>query len=169
MAPHQIRPIRVEGNIAYVPLTRGYEAVISVADVPLVDGVNWYAMAAGGTIYAVRKGPRPKQRKIYMHRAILSDPDGLEVDHINGEGLDNRRCNLRAATRAQNARNSHVSNANTSGYKGVSWDKRDRKWQAFIAVNGLRHFLGRFACPTAASLAYARASRELHKEFGRTA
>jgi len=113
MAFKEIRPIRVEGNIAYVPLTKGYETVIDAADVPLVQGSNWQAFVRprndGGSypIYAfgitlLRDGPR---KRLPMHRVILPVSQGMVVDHINGDGLDNRRCNLRPATHSQNSRN----------------------------------------------------------------
>lgn len=113
MATIAIRPIRVQGNIAYVTLTRGYESVIDAADVPLVQDMNWQAFVrpamSGGflPIYAagvtlLKNGPR---KRLLLHKVILPVPDGMVVDHINGDGLDNRRCNLRPATHSQNSRN----------------------------------------------------------------
>lgn len=164
-----IRPIRVEGNIAFVPLTQGYEAMIDAADVHLVEGFNWCASVDGNTIYAQRSGPRPEKRTIILHRVLMGEPEGLEVDHCNGNGLDNRRANLRVATTAQNAQNRRITERNTSGFKGVHWDKRDRKWRARIVLDGERISLGLFTTPEAAHAAYCSASAKFHGEFGRTA
>ena len=170
------RPIRIDGDIAYVPLTKGYEAVIDVADVPLVEGFNWTAMVKARpdgsvkTVYAWRADySGAKQRAVYLHRTIIGEPRGFEVDHRDCDGLNNRRVNLRNATKAQNQQNRRLAKDNTSGFKGVAWRKREGKWQASISKYGKRHYLGCFGCPTAAHFAYIKASRELHGEFGRVA
>ena len=176
MASRGIRPIRVEGNIAYVPLTRGYEAVIDAADVPLVDGAPWQAKIhrrADGTIrsiYASRRDPAGdgSRRHVLMHRIIAGTPDGAETDHIDGNGLHNWRTNLRTATKTQNQHNCRVRSDSTSGIKGVSWYPSTGKWRAAIRAYGQRRCLGVHKCRTAAALAYAKASRELHGDYGRT-
>jgi hypothetical protein len=170
MAPKKVRPIRVEGNIAFVPLTKGYEAVIDAADVHLVDGRNWCAMALRHTAYAQRtdcSGPKP--RTVYLHRAIMGEPDGFQVDHIDSDGLNNRRLNLREATGSQNQHNQRLAKHNTSGLKGVTWHKAAGKWQAQIKLKGKQRFLGLHATLEAAHATYAAASAALHKEFGRIA
>jgi hypothetical protein len=100
---------------------------------------------------------------VLMHRLLT--PAVSEVDHINGDGLDNRRCNLRKATRAQNASNITRRAHNRSGYIGVSWDAPRRAWQASVATNGRSLFLGRFANPQDAARARDKAARALHGEF----
>ena len=165
-----IRQIRVDGNIAYVPLTKGYEAVIDAADVPLVDGWNWTANVRSHTVYAQRKdrsGPMP--RTVMLHRVIARTPEGLDTDHSDGDGLNNRRDNLRVATRSQNQHNQRVALRNTSGFKGVTWHKAKGKWNALIKLHGKRRNLGYFSLAEDAAAAYAKASEELHGEFGRTA
>lgn len=167
--PRPISPIRIEGKIAYVPLTRGYEAIIDAADVSLVEEYNWYALMQRNTVYAVRTDRTgDKQRKVYLHRAILGEPDGLEVDHKDGNGLKNTRDNLRAATTSQNQQNARISKRNTSGFRGVHWDKRDQRWRAYIKVNRKQTHLGNFTTPEAAHAAYCKASARMHGEFGRT-
>lgn len=172
--PKPIRHIRIEGNIAYVPLTKGYEATIDAADVPLVDGRNWTARlkikANGGfgNVYAVRATYNGgKQSIVWMHRLIANTEIGMETDHIDGNGLNNKRDNLRSATGAQNNRNRRVTIRNTSGAKGVHWHKPRQKWLAQIRFDGEHHHLGLFRCRTAAAMAYAIASQKLHGEFGR--
>ncbi|MEG7750695.1 HNH endonuclease, partial [Listeria monocytogenes] len=73
-----------------------------------------------------RSGEKP--RAVYLHRQIMGEPSGFEVDHIDGNGLDNRRANLRVASKTQNVRNQRIRQDNTSSFKGVSWSKRRQKW-----------------------------------------
>lgn len=170
------RQIRIDGDLAYVPLTRGYVAVIDAADVPLVDGCNWFTHVkkrADGSIrgaYAVRMAPRtgPPPRFIYMHRLICGTPDGFETDHIDGDSMNNRRSNLRPASAMQNRHNQGNRVDNKSGYKGVCWAASRGKWQAKIGVAGKQKHLGRFESAEDAHAAYCKASAELHGEFGRT-
>jgi hypothetical protein len=164
----KIRPIRIEGNIAYVPLTRGYEAVIDAADVPLVERQNWYASVEKHTVYATRTQRfGTKWRFFRMHRVLMGDPPGMEIDHIDSDGLNNMRSNLRVATHAENQRNSRISPKNSSGFKGVSWHKKNRRWHAQISVDGKKLHLGYFDTPEEAHAAYVAASERLHGEFAR--
>ena len=166
-----VRPLRISGDCAHIPLTRGYEAVIDASDAHLVEGLNWHTQSGVNTVYATRTAPKAdgeKQKTIWMHRLIMSAPDGLEVDHIDGDGLNNRKSNLRIATRVENRQNSRRQNNNTSGYKGVCWHKGHSKWRAQIRLNNKRTHLGYFDCPKEAHAAYCEASVRLHGEFGRT-
>ena len=176
MAKKAIRPIRIEGNVAYVPLTQGYEAIIDAADVPLVEGHNWCANVrlrkdkSIWSVYALTNAPvvNGKRRpSILMHRVIAGTPDHMVADHRDGNGLNNRRKNLRNATQAQNRLNSKVRCDNASGVKGVVWDKPRGKWRASIKIDGEAIHLGRFDDIGSAAAAYARASAALHKDFGR--
>lgn len=167
------RPIRIEGDIAYVPLTKGYEAVIDAADVPLVEGKNWRALEARRpdgslrTVYAVRSGG------VYMHRVLMSAPDGMDVDHKDGDGLNCRKRgsvgNLRLASRSQNLRNSRCHFDNASSAKGVCWHGASRKWMARIRADDRDNYIGIFRCKAAAQIAYAKESQRLHDAFGRVA
>lgn len=169
MATRQIRPLRVEGNVAYVTLTKGFEAIIDAADVALVDNGNWYALVNRQTVYAARTvGRRVDKVGVLMHRVITSAPHGMDVDHINGNGLDNRRSNLRLATRSENMRNSRQSSANTSGFKGVGWSKRDNNWRASITIDGRQHYIGAFSTPEIAHAAYMEVAERLFGEFARS-
>lgn len=169
--PRQPRLIRIEGDVAYVPLTKGYEAVIDAADAPLVGVCNWQVVLSGRpvgdreTAYASRHFG---DRKCTMHRFLLLAEPGVEVDHIDGNGLNNRRSNLRLSTRAQNQWNQRTRADNKSGVKGV-YLSRSGKWCAQIKANGKNKGLGKFKCRTAAAIAYALASAQLHGEFGRLA
>jgi len=90
------------------------------------------------------------------------------IDHINGDKSDNRICNLREATSAQNGFNNPMQPYNTSGYKGVSWSAREKKYRAQITAYGKRNFLGLFDDPAVAAEAYKAAAAKLHGEFART-
>ncbi len=167
MTKKSIRPIRIEGDVAYVPLTRGYEAVIDAGDVALVDGMHWQAKPGRRDTHTVYAASGIASNK--MHRIVMSAPDGMEVDHIDGNGLNNRKSNLRLSTREQNRWNVSKRPDNTSGHKGVTFEKETGKWLACIRAFGVQKKLGRFKCPTSAAIAYAKASREMHGEFGRVA
>ncbi len=93
----------------------------------------------------VRRGFRcqGKPRIELMHRRIINAPAGLQVDHVNGETLDNRSVNLRLCTNQQNSRNRHVVRG-VSKFKGVSWDARRGKWMATIKLNKKAIYLGLF-------------------------
>jgi hypothetical protein len=163
-----VRPIRIVGEIAFVPLTKGKEAAIDASDAALVGQHNWYAVAQRrGVYYAERTGPPPEKRTIRMHRAILGEPFGFEVDHRDSDGLNNRRSNLRIATVAQNQWNRRTQVNSTSGFKGVTWSTREGKWRARISVNKQRIELGYFVDPTDANAAYLQAAERYHGEFSR--
>lgn len=165
-----LREIYIDGDVAYVTLTQGLKAIIDAADIPLVYGKNWYASRNKGLVYARRKvlGSNGKWITVHMHRVIINAPKGFEVDHANRNSLDNRRINLRLATRSQNMCNTTKRPGTMSKYKGIIWDSRKRKWRALISVNGKNKYLGRFKSQELAHAAYAKASKELHGEFGRT-
>jgi hypothetical protein len=167
MASKPIRPIRVEGNIAYVPLTQGYVAVIDAADVPLVEAWNWHALVGSHTVYACRTDLSTGVRiAVLMHRSLIGAISQY-VDHRDGDGLNNRRKNLREATGAENQSNARRRADNTSGAKGVGWHKDRRKWQARIVANRVEHHLGYFDTVADAAEAYAAASTKMHGAFGR--
>ncbi|WP_423766655.1 HNH endonuclease [Cupriavidus necator] len=116
----------------------------------------------------MRPGKRATER---LHRAImgLTVGGGGEVDHANGNKLDNRRGNLRLCTKSQNQWNKGIYSNNTSGFKGVSYDGRQGKWQARIRVGGKMRSLGYFYAPEQAHAAYCAAANELRGQFARTA
>lgn len=163
------RQIRIEGDLAFIPLTQGKEAVIDTADVHLVEGVSWCAEKATDTFYAVRIA-RVSGKKCHfrLHRVIMGVSDEVIIDHEDGNGLNCRRYNLRLATHTENMRNSRRRRDNTSGVKGVTFDRWTNRWQAKISVDGKTVHLGRFHRPEDAAEAYATASRTHHGRFGRT-
>lgn len=160
-----IREIAINGEVAYVPLTRGYVSIIDADDAHLVGGFNWYSFVCKHTVYAVRKVyENGKQRAEYLHRAIIGNPIGLDIDHINGDGLNNRRANLRSVSNAVNAQNQRKPKSNNkNGFLGVSWHKQSGKWEAKIGTDGKRKYLGLFDDPSIAHEAYLTAKRNLHE------
>jgi hypothetical protein len=162
------RQIKIDGDLAYVPLTKGYTAIIDSADAHLLAAYNWKAQLSGKVVYAVRNEMvNGKWVTHRMHQIVKGRIEGKEVDHIDGNGLNNRRSNLRHATHAENMRNQRVRADNTSGSAGVHFHKRDKKWVAYINCDGSRRNLGHHKCRTSALVAYAKASKLLHGEFSR--
>lgn len=164
----RIRAIQIDGDIAYVPLTKGYIATIDADDVHLVDGWNWYAKVANHTVYAVRSERRDgRMRAVYLHRVILNLTGPLDGDHIDCNGLNNRRCNLRSVTRSQNLCNRRATKSE-GRLRGASWHRQRGKWLARISVDGRQVCLGYFDTEQAAHEAYVSASALYHGEYGRT-
>jgi hypothetical protein len=146
-----------------IALSTGGFALIDRADLSLIAGRTWRAAKLGRgshTLYAVVGSWNPKTkgvRLILMHRLILKARPGQNVDHVNGNGLDNRRRNLRFATHTQNMMNRR----SYSGYKGVSFESRIGRWRARITVNGITQSLGYFTTEHGAARAYNKAAREV--------
>jgi hypothetical protein len=164
------REIVVEGSVAYIPLTRGYVAIIDASEVDKVSGHVWHAYVRSHTIYAVRSDYSDgKMQKIGLHRVLAKAEASDIVDHCNGNGLDNRRSNLRLASAAQNCANRRRARNNTSGAKGVVFVAKEGKFWARIMANGRRVSLGYYGTAEQASAAYQEASKRLHGEFGRAA
>lgn len=147
-----------------IPLTQGKYAIVDDADYPLVSQFRWCALKRrhGRYYYAVRGN---NGQYTPMHRLIVDAHDGEDVDHINGDGLDNRRCNLRKCTQAENSWNSRVNSRNTTGFRGVCPDAG--KFKAYISCNGKRFWLGYHATPEEAAHVRDLAAIELHGEFAR--
>jgi HNH endonuclease len=148
-----------------IPLTRGKVAWVDDADFEKVAAYKWCYMTAG---YAARSVAQNKVRRlIYLHRFILQPEKGAHVDHISGNKLDNRRSNLRTCTHQENRQNSKHYENNTSGYKGVAFDKSTGNWKAYINIDGKTVHLGRF--PTAELAAEHRneAAEKIFGEFNR--
>ena len=129
------------------------------------DKAGWVYCSRPGLQYwkveVCGKGYHAHRIIFLMHRGYLPD----EIDHIDGNGLNNDIENLRAATRSQNGRNRGAPKHNTSGFKGVSWHKKSNKWRAVIKFGGKQRHLGYLDTPEAAHEAYKAAATKLHKEF----
>jgi hypothetical protein len=159
-----IPPCSVEGA-TWIPLTKDHWTLVDNEDYATLASWSWYFNNG----YAVRDVRINGVRKsLKMHRVLVAAPDNLEVDHISGDKLDNRRSNLRIVDHAQNMRNVRRHVDNRSGVKGVRWHTKTGMWQARIMVSGKTHYLGYFASVEEAGYAYDAAARELHGTYART-
>jgi hypothetical protein len=150
-----------------IKLRYGKYAIVDEELYETLRKFKWYAVQnpKTGKWYAVRY---EHGKGISMHRQLLRAPRSKQVDHVNGNGLDNRRSNLRLATSAQNAQNRDKYKTNTTGYKGVSQQKGRRKFRAQIYANRKAIYLGWYDTAQEAALAYDRAVPIYHEEFGCT-
>lgn len=152
-----------------IPLSKGKVALVDDEDYERVNQYRWcftdvgYAVGYAGGDWSGGKQPR----HISMHRFILDAPPHLKVDHINGNGLDNRRANLRYATTSQNAQNKRGRKSGTSRYKGVYWDKQRNRWRAVVILNGKHHHGGDHRIEEDAARAYDRLALKLFGEYAR--
>ena len=137
-----------------IPLTQGRHAIIDNEDLPLVAAYKWHACKYGHVWYAEGHTPRPNRKTIRMHRIVIGAKKGQAVDHKNGNGLDNRRTNLRICTRSEQS-----LNCRTDGFRGVGLltdRKRSKKWYARVRVNGKSVWLGTYNTPEGAAEAFDR-------------
>lgn len=151
-----------------IPLTRGLVAIVDDEDFDRLRVYRWHAAVSqkNRTAYARRN---EGTRKIHMHRVILQAPPSTLVDHVNSNGLDNTRGNLRLCTRAENCRHCRKSvRPKLSRFKGITWNKAAGKFQATIRLNRVSHYLGLFTSELAAAQAYDAAARQLHMTFALT-
>ncbi len=130
----------------------------------LLDNCGWYVSDTGYAYTSV--GRYPFQKKYKLHRVIMGFPSE-QVDHINGDKLDNRLLNLRLASNAQNQWNSKISKNNKTGFKGVWFEKSRSKYMAQIRHSGYNYCLGRFDSPEEAFLMYGTVALELFGEFAK--
>lgn len=145
----------------YIALTRGYRAIVDDSDFAELSKWKWSALICGNRIYARRGEEREGiYRGILMHRQILNVPRDFETDHINHNGLDNRRSNLRIANKSQNQANRRVNKNSPSGYKGVQFEKKKGKFRVQIQVNKVRRFLGYFDSAEEAAQIYTKAAND---------
>lgn len=156
-------------GVIRIPLTQGKFALIDAMDLRKVVNYKWYACRCGNTFYAFTHIRLPDRREttLQMHRLLLNPQSDMGCDHINGNGLDNRRENLRLASHAENIRNQRQRKDNSTGYKGVSFEKNRKKFTAQIQFNRKRYRLGCFLTAEAAHAAYCEAANNLHGKFAR--
>lgn len=153
-----------------ISLTQGLHAIVDDDDFVWLSLRKWCAAKhpISGCFYAKRAGHN--RRTIYMH-VVVAKVSGVDVsnqvDHRNGKTLDNRKCNLRAATVIQNQRNRRKRKSSTSKYKGVSWYTKYKQWRVRIEVSGVCVFIGYFQSEKTAARAYDEAARRHFGEFAR--
>ena len=128
-----------------IQLTQGQVALVDDDQYEYLNQWKWYAHEGTKTFYAARQSLKVngKQHAIFMHHIVAGYPPmGFETDHRSGRGTDNQRHNLRFVTRRQNQQNQRNGRKKSSKYPGVTWHKRNKRWQAQIRINGKRTYLG---------------------------
>ena len=153
-----------------IPLSQGLYAIVSERDHNYLNRWKWTAWCCGNVRYAYRKTSRTRrQRNVFMHSAVAARKGLSEgrVDHVDGNGLNNCRSNLRCATQSQNGMNRCKPRTNRSGYKGVSQTTHSNRWRARIGAGGKEKQLGTFDTPRQAARAYDNAAAMLHGSFAR--
>ena len=153
-------PSPQDDGARFIPLTQGKFAIVDADDYDRLAKYEWYCQKDGNTFYAYRSKPA----RLAMHREITKAPKGMLVDHIDGNGLNNRKSNVRVCTRAQNAWNRRPLANCRSRYKGVT-EHKTGKWQAHITASRKTYHLGSFDDEAEAALAYDRKAKELFGEF----
>lgn len=153
-----------------IKLSQSKVALVDDEDFEYLNQFKWAACKDGKTYYAWRclkpeeKNLRGKHRAV-MHREIMGNPLNLEIDHIDHDGLNNQKINLRICTRAENRRNSNPTSNAASKYKGVSWNSRKQRWKVDIMKNYKSYFVGYFKIENEAAASYNKAAIDLYGEY----
>jgi hypothetical protein len=144
-----------------IKLTQGKIALVDDEDFKNINSYRWAAHKHSLTFYAVRHPKGSREKLTRMHNDVLGHKSGFEIDHIDGDGLNNQRSNLRFVTRRQNLQNLHIKKS--SIYPGVSWSKKRKLWTSQIWINGKAKRLGAFTNETEAFSAYCNALKEINQ------
>ena len=150
-------------------LGEGQWTILDQEDYCRLRHYKWVVYGGGNNLYAVRLKFVGQNRtwQISMHREIMNAPKGVLVDHRNCDSLDNRRSNLRFATRTENIRNRRKMKNSRSQYIGVYFSKQKGKWETRIMYQRKRIYLGRYDCQIDAAHAYDKAAKKYFGEFAR--
>lgn len=149
--------------VKFVPVKNGQHAIIDEKNFEDLAKYKWH-LSANGYCVRTQKKTKTQPKTVYMHRQIMSYPPS-PVDHRDHDKTDNREVNLRICSNADNCRNNRLSKRNTSGYKGVTWHKKGKKWNAEIIYFYKKIFLGLHTSKIEAAKAYNEAATRLYGEF----
>jgi hypothetical protein len=157
-------------NMKQIQLTKEKTALVDDEDYEVLKQYKWFADWNKSIKYwyartRVYDKVTKKSVNLSMHRMVTGAAKGEVVDHINNNTLDNTKSNLRICTHSQNHMNSTKQANNTSGFKGVCWNKRKSKWMAQIGKDGMHINIGYYKTAEQAYYAYLKKSKELHGEF----
>jgi hypothetical protein len=150
----------------YIKLTQNKKTIVDDLDYKRLNKYKWHAEKLGGKYWYARRRiyyKNGKNKGLYLARMIMKCPKKLIVDHINGDTLDNRRKNLRILTKQQNTWNQKIRINNTSGYRGVSWNRKNRKWKAFVA----KDYFGLYGNKWAAALVHNIWAKKRYGKFAK--
>ena len=149
-----------------IELTQGHVALVDDEDYERVNQYLWQIKGDGNNVCA--RG-WIGEKKIYMHRFImnLTHNDKQVIDHIDHDGLNNKKANLRICDQGNNMKNRLSVKNSSSCYKGISWNKRDKIWNVAIKADGRRYYIGIFKCEIEAAKAYNKAALKHHGEFAK--
>jgi hypothetical protein len=160
------RPVSIGDGSCSIELTRGHITFIDEADAPALAACNWQVVFGNSPNLPYAKGCMDGKSWIRMHRFLMQAPKHLVVDHIDGNTLNNRRANLRLATREENDKNRQLQKNNKTGFKGVTIG--NRAFVASIAINKRAVYLGTFRTAIEAALSYDAAAVAHFGEFACT-
>ena len=144
------------------PIIKKY-ALIDIEDIEKVKEYFWHLEKFNDDLFYVACSNNGKTLR--LHTLIMNTPKGYVIDHINHNGLDNRKCNLRIATQQENCQNISTPTNNTTGFIGVYWNKQNKKWTASIRINNKQKYLGSFIDKTEAIKARLNAELKYYGEF----
>lgn len=148
----------IESYTWHIWLGNKNKAYYAITNIPDPNRDDWYIRPSDGT-------RRKKRTTLRMHRLLTNCPKHLQVDHLNHNGLDNRKKNLRICTNLENQHNKKPDTRNSSGFKGVSWSKRDRRWCAMSSINGVMTNLGLFKTKEESARVYDANVYHYHGKF----
>ncbi len=149
----------------HIPLTKNKVTIVDNDDYIWASKNKWYCSNSGYARRDIRKNKKLKH--FLLHRLVANCPSGKQVDHINGDRLDNRKCNLRIVSEDKNHINIKLRCDNKSGYKGVDWRSSRNKWRARISVGNKTYNLGHFISIKDAIKIYNKAALLYHREYRR--
>ena len=158
-----------DGSVAILLTTPGFVAFVDEHDYPTVEAIRWNLRrnSRSKTTYAYGYS-RTLKTNVFMHKMVMQDPFGQNVDHVDGNGLNNRRKNLRLASGSENCANRDPHSPSKHGFRGICAARRKGVWVAKVKFHGRSIHIGTFSTKEAAALAYDSKVRELWGEFAKT-
>lgn len=150
-----------------IKLTKGFVTQVDDEDYEYLNQLKWHVYKRHNTFYAQHTVTliNGNRTNIQMHRLIMNPPNNMQIDHINHNGLDNQKNNLRICTQSQNSMNQNSHKNSSSKYKGISWHKLRSKWESQIKYKGKHIHIGLYKTEVEAAKAYDEKAKELFGEF----
>lgn len=156
-----------DGKTCRIYFNSGTSFIIDASDFTEVSQHNWFEERNGYPSYNTSRKSPEGRRRVTLHRFLMKPQVGVDIDHISGDRLDNRRCNLRVCSHQENMFNQKTRNTNSSGFNGVSFQKSAGKYAAYINQNEKKYHLGLFDTAEEAAAVRDKAAAKLYREFAR--